>query len=194
MKNTALMLLSALLLTLSGCGGTLDHIKTTDGKCLTCWNNPITGEPINHDGTSNTDQKPKGTSDDSTSSQVKRVQYTERKMEFSVPVNVDLAFVKVKKEFEYQTEQEIRQEWGSLASTKLQTNSFAYDAVPSAYYHMKARRQHDNQHLNIDSVIEKETESTSKLIVTYWLKNPVRIDAKAFERSLKKRYLKALNL
>lgn len=193
MKNTALIFFSALLLTLTGCG-TLDHIKTTDGKCLSCWNNPVTGEPINHDGSTNKAQKPEVAAGDTTSHQVKQIKYIEYKLEFSVPVNVDLAFLKIKKEFNYYTEQEIRQDWGSLASTKLQTNSFAYDAVPSISYHMKGHRQHDGQQLNIDSMIKKETGSTSKLSVTYWLKNPVRVDAKTFGRSLKKRYFKALNL
>jgi len=169
MKGLAIISLTLALLTIIGCS-TTNHIYSADGKCITCWNNPITGSPINHDGRTNQVQfakKAGGRHIIPTTS----TSFTEYKVSFSVPVNIDVVFVIIKKEFQYQTEQEIRHEWGALASTKIQTVDFAYDAVPSTYYHMRAARIIDGQRMNIDSYIEKQAVNQTLITVTYWPRN-----------------------
>lgn len=193
MKKATLLITIVTGLILSGCASN-KHIYTADGKCITCWNNPVTGEPINHDGSAH--EQPSSEQQDSqvtaASSQTEvKDKFLEHKVSFNVPVNVDKAFIRIKKEFGYHSEQEIRQEWGSLASTKMGTFAYAYDATPSVYYHMRAARGHDGMHFVIDNQIEKEAEKESKITVTFWLRDTVANPNKIGE-SLKRRVLKAL--
>ncbi|WP_444928323.1 hypothetical protein ACJJI4_23720 (plasmid) [Microbulbifer sp. TRSA002] len=198
MKLSAFIVSLALIAIVSGCASN-QHVYSSDGKCLTCWNNPVTGNPINHDGSANQkkatqeSQVAKTTTTDTTVVNTSANKPTEHKIVFTVPVNVDLAFLKIKKEFNYQTEQEIRQEWGSLADTKMQTFAYAYGATPSLYYHMRAHRNHDGVMAVIDSLIEKQSDKESAITITYWLTDK-SVNATQFGESLKKRTRRALNI
>lgn len=198
MKLSALFGSLALVLIVSGCASN-QHVYSSDGKCLTCWNNPITGKPINHDGNANQEQTAQEsqvtqtTTTETTVVNTTTAKPTEHKIAFTVPVNVDVAFLKIKKEFNYYTEQEIRQEWGSMAEAKMQTFAYAYDATPSVYYHMRADRNHDGIQAIIDSQIEKQSDKESKITITYWLRDK-SVNASQFGASLKNRTRKALNI
>ena len=198
MKLSALFGSLALVLIVSGCASN-QHVYSSDGKCLTCWNNPITGKPINHDGKANQEQTAQEsqvtqtTTTETTVVNTTTAKPTEHKIAFTVPVNVDVAFLKIKKEFNYYTEQEIRQEWGSMAEAKMQTFAYAYDATPSVYYHMRADRKHDGIQAIIDSQIEKQSDKESKITITYWLRDKA-VNASQFGESLKNRTRKALNI
>ncbi|MCG8611859.1 MAG: hypothetical protein MI864_15130 [Pseudomonadales bacterium] len=107
MKLTTLFGSLVLVTFVSGCASN-QHVYSSDGKCLSCWNNPITGKPINHDGKANKEQPPQETQvTESTATQTTVVSSTnkptEHKIAFTVPVNVDVAFLKIKKEFNYYT-------------------------------------------------------------------------------------------
>lgn len=198
MKLSALFGSLALVLIVSGCASN-QHVYSSDGKCLTCWNNPITGKPVNHDGNANQEQTAQEsqvtqtTTTETTVVNTTTAKPTEHKIAFTVPVNVDIAFLKIKKEFNYYTEQEIRQEWGSMAQAKMQTFAYAYDATPSVYYHMRADRNHDGIQAIIDSQIEKQSDKESKITITYWLRDK-SVNASQFGESLKNRTRKALNI
>lgn len=197
MKLTGLIGSLTIAFLVSGCA-TNQHAYSSDGKCITCWNNPLTGKPINHDGTANQIEAPgttQGTPEITSKNTViekNRIKPSEHQVKFSVPVNVDIAYLKIKKEFQYYSEQEIRQEWGSLAQDKMQTFDFAYDATPSVYYRMRAARKHDGIQTVIDSKIEKQAEKESSITITYWLKDP-SINASQFGESLQRRTIQALN-
>lgn len=49
MKKIPIFLGFISILALSGCAVNGEHLYADDGTCLSCWNNPITGEAINHD-------------------------------------------------------------------------------------------------------------------------------------------------
>lgn len=195
----SLLVIAGFVLGVSGCA-TDQHVYSANGKCISCWNNPITGKPINHDGSPQVEktdaaQDASVASDEATSSAgviantkgAKEYQTT-----FSAPVNVDIAFLKIKKEFNYYTEQEIRQEWGSLATMKMQTFEYAYDTSPSVYYHMRASRPHQGIYAIIDTRIEKKTNSTSQITLTYWLNNS-SVNTTNFTRSLQERARNSLD-
>lgn len=202
----------ALAVICAGCA-TGKHVYSEDGKCVTCWNNPLTGKPINHDGqlpeqgasqvaTADTNSQTTAaevvsSTPAETSSRVSidpntQAATREYQVAFTVPVDVDTAYLKIKREFRYQTDREIDQEWGSLASTKKQTFSYAYDATPGVFYQMRAHREHNGAKAVIDSKIEKAGEGSSKVIVTYWLDSAVA-DTDAFSHSLQQRITRALN-
>ena len=44
-KKLALVFTASIL---AGCANT-EHLYSNDGQCITCFNNPFTNEPINHD-------------------------------------------------------------------------------------------------------------------------------------------------
>lgn len=195
MKLSVLFGSLTLVLIVSGCASN-QHVYSSDGKCLTCWNNPITGKPINHDGNAKqkqTAQESQTTTTETTVVNTITDKPSDHKISFTVPVNVDVAFLRIKKEFNYYSEQEIRQEWGSMAEAKMQTFAYAYDSTPSVYYHMRASRNHDGIQAIIDSQIEKQSDKESKITITYWLRdNSVNVDQ--FGESLKNRTRKALNM
>ena len=196
MRSKYIAITIMLSLVTSGCA-TNEHAYA-DGDCLTCWNNPFTGEPINHNGESDLRQEPAddalgnqtGTSADNNKGDEYPKKFT---VSFSVPVNVDVAFIKLKKEFNYYSEQEIRQEWGTMASAKMQTFAYAYNATPSVYYKMRANRKHRGIFVIIDSQIEKQAETRSKVTISYWIqKNSV--NPTPYGESLKKRAQHALSI
>lgn len=175
MKLINLGLALGLIGVLAGCAGG-EHIYTNDGRCLTCINNPLTGKPINHDGSA-----PGSTIESRNSASIaetaqadepakKSSSYIEQTTTFSAPIDVDVAFVKVKKEYRYYTEQEIRQEWGIVADDKLNQFDTAYSASPSAYYHMRAPREHGNGRYVIDHKIEKQATDKSQITITVWVR------------------------
>jgi len=183
----------------AGCT-TNKHFYTADGQCITCWNNPLTGEPLNHSGTAEkkkTVSQTKGVTDQTkeSSQHSRRTPKEGYQVEFSVPVNVNLAFVRLKKEFNYYTEQEIRSEYGSqsMANAKIQTFSYAYDAVPSTYYHMRSYRKHDGYLMTIDSMITLQNSQESLITVTYWPRD-FSLDPVEVGKSLKQRIHKALKI
>lgn len=199
MKLKSLALTLGLAATMAGCA-TTDHVLV-GGKCVTCINNPLTGEPLNHDGsipgsTYKPSGQPSAQADSSTSSSNSdgRKTFTEFTTSFSAPVNVDVAFIKIKKEYEYYSEQEIRQEWGSMANTKMQTFAWAYDSEPSVYYHMRAGRQHGDAVYVIDHNITKQKADSSEITITVWVNDQSPISPAEVGKSLAGRTKTALNI
>ena len=180
-----------LIFALSSCAS--EPIYSSDGTCLTCWNNPLTGAPINHDGDAQKRQINRAGVAANQNSRPRQYSPKAHEVVFSAPVNVDVAYLNIKKEFHYFSEQEIRQEWGSMAGAKMQTFAFAYDATPSVYYRMRADRKHQGVQVIIDHTIEKQSTTHSKITITYWL-NDTSINPQTFGDSLQRRVQKTLNL
>ena len=201
MKQINAWLGIALATILTGCAST-DHIYTTDGKCLTCINNPLTGKPLNHDGSApgSTMENRKVASDSNnetdsttTGSSSSNPEFTEFKTTLTVPHDVDRAFLKVKKEYNYHTDQEIKQEWGDMAEMKMGTFAYAYDSTPSVYYHMRAHRDHDSAMYVIDHMIEKLEAGKSEITITVWVNKNSPISPSDVAQSLASRTQSALN-
>lgn len=198
MKLAALLVTLTSIIAVTGCASN-KHVYSSDGKCLTCWSNPITGKPINHDGDANQEhaaqqsQATTAATAQTAGASKNTSKPTQHEVAFTIPVNVDIAFLKIKKEFKYFTEQEIRQEWGSMAEAKMQTFEYAYDATPSVYYHMRADRNHNGVQAIIDSQIEKQSDRESKITITFWLRDK-SVNASKFGDSLKSRTIEALQL
>ena len=186
-------------LAITGCATEGGHTYV-GGKCISCWNNPLTKEPINHDGKDDlqlaapeTLGNQTSTSEQNQKDKDKNAYPRKHIVSFDAPVNVDVAYVKLKKEFSYQSEQEIRQEWGSMAGVKMQTFAYAYDATPNVYYRMRANRKHRGIFVIIDSQIEKKSTNRSKITISYWL-NKNSVNPTPYGESLTKRAKHALNI
>ena len=193
MKQTTCMFVAALMLALTGCGS-IDHIRTTDGKCLTCWNNPVTGEPINHDGSPSPQKKAGSVATTEDSKPHKGYSMVEHSFVLKAPLNVDIAYLRIKNEFNYYTEQMVRQEYGSMAETKLAMSNFTYDAHPNLYYRLKSTIKHKKDSFVAETYIEKATNESATIKVTYWVRSELSIDGPNYKQSLVDRYKKTLSL
>jgi len=198
MKTMNMFSIILFTLTASGCATDNGHAYIA-GKCISCWNNPLTNEPVNHNGNedlilANSETLDNQTNTSSSHTQKETDGYPKKyTVSFDSNVNVDVAYIKIKKEFNYQSEQEIRQEWGTMAGAKLKTFAYAYDATPSVYYRMRANRQHRGIYVIIDSQIEKTTTNTSKITLSYWM-NKNSVNPAPYGESLTKRAKQALSL
>ena len=177
------MKLSAIFISLMLLTACSQHMYSASGKCITCWNNPVTGKPINHDGKDNTEtENVSPSANNDTVEATKQVQ--EHKISFPFSANVDIAYLKIKKALAYQSDQEIRQEWGSMASAKMETFAYHYEATPGVYYKMRADRKHNNVQAIIDTQIEKASAKSSQITMTYWLRDD-SVNPDDFGNSLK---------
>jgi hypothetical protein len=191
MNKMLLSIAAASLIT--GCSG---HIYTKDGGCLTCINNPISGKPVNHDGQSA--KKKQDTQATQQKSEVSGVavsesqDWTQSEITFNVNKQIDLLAVKIKNEFRFESDEDIRREWGKYASDRFQVKSWKWQAVEGVYYHMASYKDHGEQHIPIDVVIEKVTDTSSKVVVNFGVEGN---KAKAISTgiTLKERILKAVN-
>ncbi len=146
-----LLFLFTVLSILSGCAG--NHIKTADGRCLTCFNNPITGEGINHDGNYSSGQvkvdayniricKEKMEQEGHILSCDHRLAQSPVSGDFDIvaPVSVELAYARLKKHFGYDSLDDIKRKHGeSYAAWKVRDVGYQHTISPGAYYVMKEK-------------------------------------------------------
>ena len=116
----------------------------------------------------------------------------------SVPTNVDLAYSRIKRKFGYRTHEELRVEFSSLYSTKANSNTFRYAAVPGASYTMKkdfSDYMHKGQGLFtiIEMYIEKESSESSSIEFNYTYADP-GLSSEEFEDELASQVSQALRL
>ncbi|MGJ8518340.1 hypothetical protein [Carnimonas bestiolae] len=119
--------LTAASIALNGCADY--QYKTSDGQCLTCMNNPFTGEAMNYDPQS-TPQK----SGNSATSQSGSVTVNS-------PLDVDTAYARIKNEFGFTTPEEEGKRIGGVAGKfAAGDSSTGYEnSTPGANYELKSQ-------------------------------------------------------
>ncbi len=145
------------------------------------------------------------TSANTSAQKVNKKRNTERSIQsFIVKKDVDVVFVKIKREFGFWTEQELRADFGphqSLAETKIGSDGFAYSEVPGVFYNMRKAIPNQGEENKkpgykkvhvIDVTIEKESATETKVSLIYWSKYDAAETAK-YENWLKGKLEKALN-
>ena len=205
--------LSFLLIALTGCAG--NHLMTSDGECLTCFNNPLTGEGVNHEGSYEPKEKNNANTQTSTLESGKkcvRTEYdspfhcdprikmkrTHGQFEMEVPVDVDLAYARIKRQFKYKTKDEVKTESGMAYEYILKTKSYKYAAAPGSYYTMKrdfADYKYNGELLFtvIEVYIERLTDKTSVLSYQYTYADQ-SLPKSSYEKELKTKINKALKI
>jgi hypothetical protein len=191
--NTASL---ALILALSGCA-TTDHIYNAEGQCLTCFNNPFTGEAMNHDGSNNkhmevakplSEDIPPRTEEPTSTSHP----YDMKQVTFNSGVNVDVAFIALKEEFQFRSAEEVKKEMGSFADYKLRSSDYEWKVLPSVSYTMGSERKILGSHMNVLVTVNKRTDTSSIVIAKYWPRNKSD-DEKAVGNHILSRIQKALS-
>lgn len=200
----------ALAVALTGCvttqEGNFSHVYTKDGKCLTCINNPITGEPLNHDGPG---IAPLGSEEHKAEVAAKKAGFDKavdeqggastivQKLIFTVPKPVDVAYLRIKREFNYYDLNQVKTEHGDMAWRVLRDPNFAYEAMPSTFYKMRDFLPHNSyimadgsvlhnidglstsdkqrvsashkMRLTVDTELMKESSKATSVTLRYWL-------------------------
>lgn len=181
--NPAIAATIALLSLLTGCAnGQFDHIMTASGKCLTCINNPITGKPINHDGPGVAPLGSPEANKEIKAEQARVKEIAERlpptwkkvNGQLTLPVPLDKAYIRIKREMRFSTPQEIHAEWGEDAGRVMDDIGWAYEAVPSVIYNMRTGRAVDgsryitNERYLLEVEMTKASENTTDMKYTFW--------------------------
>ena len=162
----------AFIAALTGCAAT-DHIYNAQGQCLTCFNNPFTGEAINHDGNNN---KHLEIANDSSvekqpgvETQTQNTQsFDMHQVTFNSGVNVDVAFIALKEEFQFRSAEEVKKEMGTFAEYKLRSSDYEWKVLPQVSYTMGSEREIMGSTMNIVVTVNKRTDSSSVVIAKYW--------------------------
>jgi len=180
MKKAYLLIIATLMLMLAGCS-TSGHLYSPNGQCITCWNNPITGKAINHDGTTN--QISSQTDGNGSKSK--------HQISFTVRASINPVYRIIKKEFKYQTRDEIQTQWGIKADNIFKSPDYHYEGVSGRYYQMLSRRTHNGHLMNIESRLDYKSQRETIITMTYWISDS-KINPTALSASLESRVRKAI--
>lgn len=201
-KPTALIMM--LGLTIGGCTVGKDGHTYVDGNCVTCLNNPLTGEALNYAKTSEDYVAAKDYAAEQrrirmsqTGTRAANIPEEEGIITFSVGTPIDIAYLRVKKEFGFYTLEErakITPALNAEAKKWLAWNKgFQYDALPGVRYHLREYIDHSHNGVQskfIDAILENNGAGTD-ITFSYWVPLPT-VELTAFGDSLKQRALKAL--
>lgn len=166
------------------------HAYSTDGKCLTCVNNPITGKPINYnpEQDAGTERHP-GYEPEPT--------HSAGSIAFQVPYDVEHAYYVVQREFSFPEAADSRghlrpHRSGSVIDPELAKDPHRRNFdVPGKFRYSQAFREHGTLHLVVGVKIRKVDHRTSKITVSYLSDDPT-LEVWDISRSLRERVRSAL--
>src|SRR5699024_6404997 len=115
----------------AGCA-TQEHFYS-QGRCLTCINNPVTGEPVNYDPK----QQPAIEKDTVAASSGQEVSAISLHGRFRIasPLELDTAYARVRSEFGFRSHADFNPNSNSHQSAMMH-NAWHFDATPGAFYQM----------------------------------------------------------
>jgi len=195
MKNYLLLNL-LFIIALSGCATDKAGHIYAGSSCITCLNDPITGDPYNYEKEKEGINLQERYRSGRKANKKKEIKHQEGHIKFYVGKDVDVVYLKLKREFGFKTRKERERgmfyetrEWLDVAE------EFRYEALPGVSYHLREYTKHLHQgvmhQLTIDLVIEKSEKGTAAAF-TYWIQLPPA-QLSIFSNSIKKRALKALH-
>ena len=127
MRSFFLLAIVVAALAIAGC--TMhDHVYT-QGRCLTCINNPVTGEPVNYDPE---DEQPMPSEHASKAASAPVVPTT---FVLNVPIDVDTAYARLRSAFGFRSDADFNND---LRSDRLMQmdEAYHYEATPGAFYRL----------------------------------------------------------
>lgn len=205
-KRTTLtgLVLAIIGYSVGGCTVGKDGHTYVDGNCVTCLNNPLTGQAMNYEKTS-----PDYVAGKNYAAEQRRIRLAQGGravanvpkekgvITFSVKKPIDITYLRVKKEFGFFTmEERVRATHipGGSRPWVEQTGEFRYEALPGVSYHMREYTGHVYKGVNGEQTIDARLETNgagTDITFTYWVPLP-KVELAAFGNSLKQRALRAL--
>lgn len=185
MKPILLTILTLIMMT--GCA-TNKHLYTSDGKCITCWNNPITGKPVNHNG------EVKATTI-SSGIRLEDLQLDEGRVTFDTSVETAWMLVMIKKELSFYTKEEI-DELNRNTLNKKTYKPFEHITDGEGNHRFLGEREHKGHVLKFDVLLERHEEFSKKMsgdysivTITYSPNSIPKYDESRLNRSIKSRFI-----
>ncbi|WP_416139100.1 hypothetical protein ACM26W_01420 [Halomonas sp. HK25] len=182
--------LGAVATVAAGCT-TQDHLYS-QGHCLTCINNPVTGQPVNYDP----EQQPAIEEEAVQASRDQGPAAGNRQGRFGMasPLDVDTAYARVRAEFGFRSEAGFNPNSNS-DQWAMMDNAWHFDATPGAFYQMSDyARQTINgaEHSLVLKAQIQRNGSGSRINVEYLPATNARYDGDAMGEALEQRFRTAL--
>ena len=177
---------------LSGCAAT-DHMYV-DGVCVTCLNNPLTGEPINYDPSEN----PQMT--DEARDRIERRQgvvSAERgallesqsgTFEMNSPLDVDLVYARMRSEFRMRSPASF--DGGFNDSLAQRDGAYHYETTPGTFYNISDYSRHimnGQEYRIVIRAILMRTSSGTSVKISYYPVGYNDYNGEEFAQSLRSR-------
>lgn len=182
---------------LTGCMTGKNSHTFIDGHCITCLNNPITGQALNYDKSNPDYERDQGLKPYE-NSRVRQPEYRESNISFSVTKPVDIVYLQLKKEFGFYTLEERARvtgaPYGEAKKWLAVAEEFRYEALPGVSYHMRENIGHIYQGVNSSQTIDVQLATNghgTDVTFTYWVQLP-SVQLNLFGNSIKQRALRAL--
>lgn len=174
----------------AGCT-TQNHLYS-QGRCLTCINNPVTGEPINY----NPEQQPAIEDEAVAAERDQRAEAGTRKGRFSMTsqLDVDTAYARVRSEFGFRSDADFNPNSNS-DQWAMMDNAWHFDATPGALYQMSdyARQAvNGTEHSLVLKAKIQRDGSGSRISVEYLPTTNARYDGETMGEALEQRFRTAL--
>lgn len=175
-------------LAIAGCS-TSEHIYV-EGRCITCVNNPFTGEPINHDPAEQEIRQVVG-QDGSTET----VAVSDGKGEFLIesPVDVDTAYARIRSAFTFRSPADFTD--GTTDQMQKLNVAYHHEANPGSFYRLSdyegAVIEGREHRVVLKAQIERNREG-SRVRVSFSSVGPVGYESDAMQQALKQRFETAL--
>lgn len=175
--------LLALAIGTSGCTG--NHV-TYGNECMTCINNPITGEPVNYDPTEHSTAI---SSTQGPASGTRSVPHTlaREQIQISFAKDVDTTAMRLKDAFGFLTQEEAVAQMGNAGKMMFAGRGYAYQATPGASYYMKTQAYSGD----LSTRVTRDGNG-AKAVITYEQKRSGGKDVQSVMREVKVRAEKAL--
>ncbi len=117
----------------TGCT-TTDHLYS-QGRCLTCINNPITGEAINYDPEQQVDQQVAGAAEQGQQAQVVAAGGARGQFGIESPLDVDTAYARLRGEFGFRSDADFNPN-SNNDQWEMMDSAWHFDATPGAFYRL----------------------------------------------------------
>lgn len=180
---------SVVALALAGCS-TSEHLYV-DGRCITCINNPLTGEAINHDpevtGAGAGDVTDTGPQHTAVNNGVGEFQIESR-------VDVDTAYARIRSNFSFRSPDDFNDNYRSDKLAQMDA-AWHHETTPGAFYKMSdyedvvvGGSEHD---IILKTRIERNGDG-SRLAVKFFPLGPAHYDTDAVQAALQQRFETAL--
>ena len=135
------------VLTIVGCVSNGEQVYV-EGKCVTCWNNPITGKSVNYDKKANDNRNQNNNEQKiysaSQSNESPGNKYCHKRIKYKkdIPLEIDIAYIRYKRTFGFMTKNEQIRARGLDPATAsplytIMDNGFRHVVVPGVRYHMQ---------------------------------------------------------
>jgi hypothetical protein len=169
-----------------------DGHSYVNGNCVTCINNPITGEAINYSKKTpdykQAEESRRIRDGHLTEQEVSNMPYLEGLTSFSKAIDVDTAYTLIKREFKFITQYE----WEN--TYLYQDEGFVYEALPGVSYHMRFSVPHRFKGVKRDHYIEailNKNGGNTDITFKFWVKVS-RSSMNQYAGSIKQRAIRAL--